>query len=68
MLLTLDEEARGVTVICVTFNGQHLFCGSDKGEIKMFHVPSKTLVKTFQGEVFSVYSQAQFHPAAEFSL
>ena len=51
LLLTLDQGTERVTIICATLNGQHLFCASDTSDIKMFHVPSKTLVKTFTGKL-----------------
>ena len=54
LLLTLDQRTEGVTVICATLNGQHLFCANDRNEINMFHVPSKTRVKTFAGKMYLV--------------
>ena len=56
-MLTIDEGLEGVTRVCPSRNAQHIFCATEKtNDVKMFHVPSKTLVKTLSGEYIASFT------------
>ena len=48
-LITSVEIPEGVTKVCTTVNGQHVFCATPRNDIRMYHIPSKTLIKTLTG-------------------
>ena len=48
-LVQTIEDPDDIHVICSTKNSQHIFCGTSENEIKMYHVPSKKLIKTLVG-------------------
>ena len=45
-----------VTALVSTTNSQHVFCGTRKHEVLMYHVPSRRLIRIFQG-IFLIYSK-----------
>ena len=53
-LVTTVDCPDGVQRLCVTPNGQHMFCTTPKNEVYMYHVPSKKLIRTFAGKVIAL--------------
>lgn len=49
LLITKIEHSEGIQKIAVTSFNQHVFFSTQKNEICMYHIPSKKLVRKFNG-------------------